>query len=104
MKQISSVCVVGAGAIGSLFAGHLGAIVPTSVLVRRNSTNARATQSLVYRSLLRSIREGLLVPGAKLPHESDLAQQLNTSRTATLWTRPAESLGPILRHRSGDTS
>ena len=28
------------------------------------------------------IREGLLVPGAKLPNERDLAQQLNTSRTA----------------------
>jgi DNA-binding FadR family transcriptional regulator len=46
------------------------------------STNERATPSLVYRSLLHSIREGLLVPGAKLPNERDLAQQLNTSRTA----------------------
>ncbi len=35
MEPISKVCVVGAGAIGSLFAGHLGAIVETSVLVRR---------------------------------------------------------------------
>lgn len=35
MKAIESVCVVGAGAIGSLFAGHLGTIVPTKVLVRR---------------------------------------------------------------------
>ena len=33
--QINSACIVGAGAIGSLFAGHLGAVVPTSVLVRR---------------------------------------------------------------------
>jgi DNA-binding FadR family transcriptional regulator len=46
------------------------------------STNERATPSLVYRSLLRSIRDGLMVPGAKLPNERDLAQQLNTSRTA----------------------
>ena len=46
------------------------------------STNERATPSLVYRSLLRAIREGLLVPGAKLSNERDLAQQLNTSRTA----------------------
>ncbi len=46
------------------------------------STNDRATPSLVYRSLLRSIREGLMVPGAKLPNERELAQQLNTSRTA----------------------
>ena len=33
------------------------------------STNDRATPSLVYRSLLRSIRDGLMVPGAKLPNE-----------------------------------
>jgi GntR family transcriptional regulator, transcriptional repressor for pyruvate dehydrogenase complex len=46
------------------------------------STNDRATPSLVYRSLLRSIRDGLMVPGAKLPNERELAQQLNTSRTA----------------------
>ncbi len=46
------------------------------------STNERATPSLVYRSLLRSIRDGLMVPGAKLPNERDLALQLNTSRTA----------------------
>jgi DNA-binding FadR family transcriptional regulator len=46
------------------------------------ATNERATPSLVYRALLRSIRDGLLVPGAKLPNERDLAQQMNTSRTA----------------------
>src|SRR4029453_11250359 len=46
------------------------------------STNDRATPSLVYRSLLRSIKDGLMVPGAKLPNERELAQQLNTSRTA----------------------
>jgi 2-dehydropantoate 2-reductase len=32
---LRSVCIVGAGAIGSLFAGHLGTVVPTKVLVRR---------------------------------------------------------------------
>lgn len=46
------------------------------------TTNDRATPSLVYRALLRSIRDGLMVPGAKLPNERELAQQLNTSRTA----------------------
>lgn len=46
------------------------------------STNDRATPSLVYRSLLRSIKDGLMIPGAKLPNERELAQQLNTSRTA----------------------
>lgn len=46
------------------------------------TNNERATPSLVYRSLLRSIRDGLMVPGGKLPNERDLAAQLNTSRTA----------------------
>lgn len=46
------------------------------------ATNDRATPSLVYRSLLRGIREGLMVPGAKLPNERELAQQLRTSRSA----------------------
>jgi GntR family transcriptional regulator, transcriptional repressor for pyruvate dehydrogenase complex len=46
------------------------------------STNERATPSLVYRSLLQGIKDGLMVPGAKLPNERDLAQQLNSSRTA----------------------
>jgi DNA-binding FadR family transcriptional regulator len=46
------------------------------------ATNERATPSLVYRALLRSMRDGLMVPGAKLPNERELAQQLNTSRTA----------------------
>jgi len=35
MKPIRSVCVVGAGAIGSLFAGHLGTKVDAKVLTRR---------------------------------------------------------------------
>jgi GntR family transcriptional regulator, transcriptional repressor for pyruvate dehydrogenase complex len=46
------------------------------------ATNDRATPSLVYRALLRSIKSGLMVPGAKLPNQYELAQQLNTSRTA----------------------
>ncbi len=35
MTDIKRVCIVGAGAIGSLFVGHLGTIVETTVLVRR---------------------------------------------------------------------
>ncbi len=46
------------------------------------ATNNRATPSLVYRSLLRGIKEGLMVPGAKLPNERELALELKTSRTA----------------------
>jgi len=46
------------------------------------ATNERATPSLVYRSMLRGIKDGMMVPGAKLPNERELAQQLNASRTA----------------------
>jgi 2-dehydropantoate 2-reductase len=35
VKEIGSVCIVGAGAIGSLFAGHLGTIIKAKTLVRR---------------------------------------------------------------------
>ena len=35
MKQIEKVCVVAAGAIGSLLVGHLGTIVDMAVLARR---------------------------------------------------------------------
>ena len=46
------------------------------------TSNERASPSLVYRALLRGIREGQLVPGAKIPNERELATQLKTSRTA----------------------
>ena len=46
------------------------------------ATHERATPSLVYRSLLRSLHDGYLRPGAKLPNERDIAKQLKTSRTA----------------------
>ena len=39
--MIERVCVVGAGAIGSLFAGHLGRVVDVSILCRRDE-HARA--------------------------------------------------------------
>jgi DNA-binding FadR family transcriptional regulator len=65
------------------------------------STNERATPSLVYRSLLRAIREGLLVPGAKLPNERDLAQQLNTSRTAVRAALAMMERQGLVRRRVG---
>lgn len=37
MQEIKKVCVVGAGAIGSLFAGHLGTLAEVRVLTRRES-------------------------------------------------------------------
>ncbi|MFC3231458.1 FadR/GntR family transcriptional regulator [Marinibaculum pumilum] len=54
------------------------AAIATNVI----ATNERATPSLVYRALLQGIRNGSMVPGARLPNERELAQQLNTSRTA----------------------
>ena len=35
MREIKTVCIVGAGAIGSLFAGHLGQLAAAKVLARR---------------------------------------------------------------------
>src|SRR4051794_16843187 len=55
------------------------AALPPMVAV---ATNQRATPSLVYRALLQAIRGGSMLPGAKLPNERDLAQQLGTGRTA----------------------
>jgi len=46
------------------------------------SASDRATPSLVYRSLLKSIRDRRILPGAKLPNERDIARQLKTSRSA----------------------
>ena len=37
MTQINRTCVVGAGAIGSLFAGHLATVVESTVLTRRQN-------------------------------------------------------------------
>lgn len=37
MREVKRVCVVGAGAIGSLFVGHLGTLVDVAVLTRRDS-------------------------------------------------------------------
>mgnify|MGYP003575712738 FL=1 len=65
------------------------------------STNDRATPSLVYRALLRSIKQGLMVPGAKLPNERDLAQQLNTSRTAVRSALSMMERQGLVRRRVG---
>ena len=65
------------------------------------TTNDRATPSLVYRSLLRSIKDGLMVPGAKLPNERDLAQQLNTSRTAVRSALAMMERQGLVRRRVG---
>jgi len=51
MKPIGSVCIIGAGAIGSLFAGHLGSQIEAKVLVRRQEHADRLN------------REGLKISG-----------------------------------------
>lgn len=56
--------------------------VPGNDALTAIATHDRATPSLVYRSLLKSISDGHMVPGARLPNERDLARRLNTSRTA----------------------
>src|SRR5687767_13802533 len=65
------------------------------------STNERATPSLVYRSLLRSIKEGLMVPGGELPNERELAQELNTSRTAVRSALAMMERQGLVRRRVG---
>ena len=65
------------------------------------ATNERATPSLVYRSLLKSIHDGRLVPGAKLPNERDLARQLNTSRTAVRSALAMMERQGLVRRRVG---
>jgi len=35
MKPITRTCIVGAGSIGSLFAGHFGSVAESAVLTRR---------------------------------------------------------------------
>lgn len=41
MRNIQRVCVVGAGAIGSLYAGHLGSVAEVAVLARREEHAAQ---------------------------------------------------------------
>jgi len=56
MNEIRSVCIAGAGAIGSLFAGHLGTLVRAKVLARREEHAARLRE------------EGLTVSGKSQLH------------------------------------
>jgi DNA-binding FadR family transcriptional regulator len=65
------------------------------------TTTSRATPSLVYRALLRGIKDGLMVPGAKLPNERDLALQLNTSRTAVRSALAMMERQGLVRRRVG---
>lgn len=74
---------------------------PDAVQLATIATNDRATPSLVYRSLLRSIKSGLMVPGAKLPNERELASQLNTSRTAVRSALATMEREGLVRRRVG---
>ena len=59
--KLERVCIVGAGTIGSLFAGHLGPIIDTTVLTRREE-HAKALND-----------EGLRVSGKSNLHSDILA-------------------------------
>jgi len=65
------------------------------------TSNEKATPSLVYRALLRSIRQGIMVPGSKLPNERELASQLNTSRTAVRSALSIMEREGLIRRRVG---
>ena len=65
------------------------------------ATHDRATPSLVYRSLLKSLHDGHMVPGAKLPNERDLARRLNTSRTAVRAALAMMERQGLIRRRVG---
>lgn len=65
------------------------------------ASQERATPSLVYRALLRSIREGIMVPGSKLPNERELASQLRTSRTAVRSALAMMEREGLVRRRVG---
>lgn len=45
LSEIKHVCIVGAGSIGSLYAGHLGSIVDVSVLTRRSGHAEQLNQN-----------------------------------------------------------
>jgi len=68
---ISRVCVVGAGAIGSLYAGHLAQVADVSVLTRRNE-HAEALN-----------REGLRVSG-----RSDVCARVTAATDPTALPEP----------------
>lgn len=61
----------------------------------------RATPSLVYRSLLKSIHDRRILPGAKLPNERDIARQLKTSRTAVRSALAMMERQGLIRRRVG---
>jgi len=65
------------------------------------ATNERATPSLVYRALLKGIQSGALVPGAKLPNEIELAQQLKTSRNTVRSALAIMERQGLVRRRPG---
>jgi DNA-binding FadR family transcriptional regulator len=65
------------------------------------ATHERATPSLVYRSLLKSIHDGLMVPGARLPNERDLARRLKASRTAVRSALAMMERQGLIRRRVG---
>ena len=74
---------------------------PSNDALTAIATHDRATPSLVYRSLLKSINAGHMVPGARLPNERDLARRLKTSRTAVRAALAMMERQGLIRRRVG---
>ncbi|HEX9904884.1 MAG TPA: FCD domain-containing protein [Propylenella sp.] len=74
---------------------------PSNDALTAIATHDRATPSLVYRSLLKSINAGRMVPGARLPNERDLARRLKTSRTAVRAALAMMERQGLIRRRVG---
>ena len=49
-------------------------------LSERIGAQDKATAAKVYRAILKSIQDGVLKPGDKLPNERDLSTQFQTTR------------------------
>lgn len=92
MNPIRSVCVAGAGAIGSLFAGHLGSQVETKVLVRRQEHADRLN------------RDGLKISGKSDLQTTVLAStdpaELNDTDLVIIATK-ASAVEPVAKGISG---
>ena len=56
MTEINKVCVVAAGAIGSLLVGHLGTVVDMAVLARRDERAKIARTDLPNARMVRAGR------------------------------------------------
>ena len=64
----------------SLGTPSIDAAGPVADLSERIGAQDKATAAKVYRAILKSIQDGMLKPGDKLPNERDLSTQFQTTR------------------------